>query len=112
MGKVTISVQGYGDVVVERPRTNSKRAFSDAVASVVADTCQLVLTPPSREAFHPVLGKGGFDWDHENQRAVVREAPAPRVDVKLTGVQLVLVHLRQVWSVVQDYGRGLRGQFY
>lgn len=112
MGKVTISVQGYGKVVVERPRKLTKRNFADALGEAVAETCQLIIPIDSSEIFHPVLGKGGNNWDHENQRAIVRETPTPRVDVQPTGIRSLRFHMRQMWRGVLGNNRELQEELH
>lgn len=112
MAKVTIHVQGYGEVVVKRPKKLDKRSFSNALGEAVAGTCQIIVPPSNSKAFHPVLGVGGFDWDHENQRAFVRETPTPRVVLKSRGFAALRFRMRQVWGVVSGFGRGLRDAFY
>ena len=79
--KVRVRVEGFGEVSVKVPRQPTKTEFADAVASSVTKTIQLVFPSPTTHAFHPVLGEGGYDWDHEAQKAIVREALPPIVEV-------------------------------
>ena len=78
--KVRVYIDGFGDVHVKVPKRHTKAEFSDAVASAVTQTLQLVYPNPGLR-FHPVLGKGGDNWDHEAQRAVVSETLPPIVEV-------------------------------
>ena len=79
--KVRVSIDGFGQVRVKVPRQPNKTEFADAVASSVTQTLQLVFPSPTTHAFHPVLGEGGYDWDHEAQRAVVRKTLSPVVEI-------------------------------
>lgn len=82
MGKVTVTIHGYGEVVVERPKKITRAAFGDAIGKAVSETCG-VLVPNPGYRFHPVLGRGGYDWDHKTQSRAVREAPVPTVELKV-----------------------------
>jgi len=109
MGKVTIHIAGYGTVVVKRPRKLTKANFADALGEAVAGTCEVII-PSGTQAFHPVLGVGGFNWDHETQRAIVREARSPRVAVEPGYFGSLRVRMREVWRGVLGSGKGLRGE--
>lgn len=108
MGKVTATIDGHDKVVVKRPRRITNTAFADAIGDAVAQTCNILYPSPDDKLFHPVLGVGGFNWDHENQRTVVRETSTPRVDIQPGKVGSFLLHLRQMWGGVLGFGKGLR----
>lgn len=109
MGKVRIHIAGYGTVVVKRPRKLTKRNFADALGEAVAGTCEVII-PSTGQAFHPVLGIGGFDWDHETQRAVVREASPESVDVEPGGIGSLRIRLREVWSRILGPGKSVHSE--
>lgn len=55
--KVNVHIQGYGDVVVKRPRELDAESFSDIIAETVAKTMNLVAPSNKPEwIFHPVYG--------------------------------------------------------
>ena len=62
--KVTVSIQGYGQVKVKIPKALRKKRervpYIEGVAQAVAQTMQL--TDPQTQAaqFHPALGFDGF----------------------------------------------------
>ena len=92
--KVRVYINGFGEVRVKVPRKHTKAEYADAVASAVTQTLQLVYPNPGLR-FHPVLGEGGYDWDHEAQRAVVSETLPPSVEVgRRKGLRVYLRGLR------------------
>lgn len=93
--KVKVTIDGFGEVNIKVPRQPSRAQFGDAVASAVTQTLQLVYPEPTTHAFHPVLGQGGYSWDHANQRVVLREAQAPEVVLNMVGFKL---RLRRMWN--------------
>lgn len=54
MGKITVTVEGYGTVKVRRPDRITRSTLADAVGEAVAKTMTLVTSPSPR--FHPALG--------------------------------------------------------
>lgn len=76
--KVRVDVEGFGTVLVDLPKKYNRKTFKDGVGEAVAGAVGLVFDR-DRESFHPVLGKGGYDWDHASQAASVSEAQTPSV---------------------------------
>lgn len=60
MNELTINIEGYGKVVIERPDVLSEDSFDDAVADVVVKVCQLLKPNTQSKRFHPALGYGGY----------------------------------------------------
>jgi hypothetical protein len=52
--KVVIRIQGYGKIKVKHPKKMSRKAYSDLIAQVVAETLDLVVPTPAK--WHPVMG--------------------------------------------------------
>lgn len=61
--KITIHIEGYGDVVVKRPKVLTEESYSDSLAVAVAKTAELMSPGNQSERFHPVLGRGGYVED-------------------------------------------------
>lgn len=61
MAKITIHIQGYGQVKVKKPDVYNEKTYSDGVAKAVAKTCQLITPQGQEDRFHPVLGRGGYN---------------------------------------------------
>ena len=60
MAKMTVTIEGYGELKVKIPKKLNKKTFSSAIAEAVVKTCR-ILEPVSLETkFHPVLGIGGY----------------------------------------------------
>jgi len=112
MGKFVVSIQGYGDVIVKRPRKITKAVFADTIGDAIAQTCQLIV-PVGNDSFHPVLGKGGYNWDHVNQRAVVRETQTPSVQLRPSTFRgLVRLRLQGLWRNLRSVGGVVRTKLH
>lgn len=59
MSKLTLHVEGYGDVVVKIPKKHNTAAVHESIGNAVAQTMQLASPQKQAERFHPVLGFGG-----------------------------------------------------
>ena len=105
--KVNVHINGFGKVSVKVPKRHTQTQFADAVADAVNQTLQLVWPNPV-DRFHPVLGKGGDDWDHKAQRARVREAQAPSISVGVPSRKL-RVHLRRMFDKILRREGGVQG---
>lgn len=68
MAKLTIHIDGYGEIKIKKPKEYNEETFSDATAEVVAKVMILVSPRKQRKRFHPVLGPGGYE-DHDSGRS-------------------------------------------
>jgi hypothetical protein len=59
MSKLTLHVEGYGEVVVKIPKKLTRNKVNNAIGSAVAQTMQLASPRKQAARFHPVLGFGG-----------------------------------------------------
>ena len=109
--KVKVYVEGFGTVLVDRPKSYTRKTFADGVAEGVAGAVGLVMDR-DRTSFHPVLGRGGYDWNHEAQRTNMSEAQTPVVAVDARKRDIFRVRMHQLWKVVQGVGARFRGIFY
>lgn len=106
MGKdVKVNVEGFGTVLIAKPKKYNPESFADGVGEAVAGAVNLVFER-DRTSFHPVLGRGGYDWDHETQAADVSEASTPRVSIEESGI--LRVYLLPLWRHVRDFSRNVR----
>ena len=65
MAKLTINIDGYGEITIKKPKEYNEETFSDAAGEVAAKVMNLVSPRKQRKRFHPVLGLGGYaDHDH------------------------------------------------
>lgn len=61
MGKrITVTIEGYGEISVKRPKTLTDKTLTATVARAVSETMNLVSSETQSERFHPVLGIGGY----------------------------------------------------
>lgn len=109
--KVKVYVQGFGVVLVDRPKKYTRTTFADGVGEAVAGAVGLIMDR-DRTSFHPVLGRGGYDWDHETQGASLREAQTPVVALDARRSAIFRVRMQRVWEAIQDFFRGIRDQFH
>ncbi len=56
MSDLRITIDGYGVVLVKRPKKRTRRKVDDAIASAVTQTMQLVDPRTPQMRFHPALG--------------------------------------------------------
>ncbi len=73
--KLTVDVEGYGEIKVRRPKEFTEDTFDDGVAEAVAKVMNLLRPGKQRKRFHPVLGLGGYE-SHDNRGTSRREPDA------------------------------------
>lgn len=106
---VKVNVEGFGTVFVDRPKKYDRATYADGVAEAVATTLGLILDR-DRSSFHPVLGRGGYDWNHQTQSVDVSEAQTPGISYKEPRRIRFLVSY--VSGHFQSLTRGIRSQFH
>jgi hypothetical protein len=58
---VTIHIEGYGQISVEKPAVYNDDSFADGLSDAVAKVMTLIHPTSQKERFHPVLGLGGYE---------------------------------------------------
>lgn len=106
---VRVNVEGFGTVFISRPKKYTKATYADGVAEAVATTLGLIVDR-DRTSFHPVLGRGGYDWNHETQSPDVSEAQTPGVSYKEPRLFRFLVYW--VSGSVRSLSRGVRQKLH
>jgi hypothetical protein len=109
--KVKVYVEGFGVVLVDRPKKYTRQTFADGVGEGVAGAVGLIMDR-DRTSFHPVLGRGGYDWDHVAQAVDVSEAHTPVVALDARKRDIFRVRMQRVWEAIQDFAGGIRSQFH
>lgn len=103
MSKLKINVERYGVVEVYRLKGVKKSDFDFVVTDAVNNTVRLI-NERHPGYFHPVMGVGGYDWDHENQKPYERDV--------IPEVEIIPSRIEKVWQNVKDFFSGMRSYFH